>query len=189
VNRPDSRSRRRRQWSAGEIQPIGVVAIVVVLGLAAFVLWPVLTIFDLPFFQLQASIQPAASVAGGTVHVTATTDLPDGAVVVCYLADAQGQIGESNEVTVAGGAFAIELPLQPATGSVEADCRFGTAWARQPKSVIDTFGEKGERMAGPQVFREGLTTPKELFASVEVGPTGGDGSPPAGSPAASPGAS
>jgi hypothetical protein len=189
VTRPDSRSSKRRQRSAGEIQPIGVVAVVVVLGVVALILLPVFTIFDLPFFQVQASIQPAASVAGGTVHVTATTDLPDGAVVVCYLADAESQIGDSKAATVAGGAFAIDLPLQRSTGSVEADCRFGTAWARQPKSVIDTFGQKGERMAGPQVFREGLTTPKELFASVTVGPIGGDGSPPAGSLAASPGAS
>ena len=189
MTRPDSRSVRRRQRSAGAIQPIGIVGIVVVLGLAAIVLLPVVTIFDLPFFQVQASIQPAASVAGGPVHRTATTDLPDGAVVVCYLADTQDQIGDSKEVTVAGGAFAIDLPLQRAIGSIEADCRFGTAWARQPKSVIDIYGEKGERMAGPQVFREGLTTPKELFASVAVGPIGGDGSAPTGSPAASPGPS
>jgi hypothetical protein len=88
---------------------------------------------------------------------------------------------------VNSGAFAIDLPLGPTTGSVEADCRFGTALARQPQNVIDALGSRGERMAGPQVYRTGLTLPKELFATVPLGPIGGG--PPTGSPATSPGAS
>src|SRR5204863_5106100 len=114
-------------------------------------------------------------------------DLPDGAVVVCYLADANGQVGEQREVTVAAGTFAVELPVEPTSGSVEADCQFGTALARQPQNVVDTYGSKGERMAGPQVYRTGLTLPKELFASVRLGPIGGGS--PARSPEVSPGAS
>ena len=178
----------RRLRSTGAIQPIGVVAIIVVVGFAAIVLSPVLAIFDLPFFQVQVAIQPAATVLGDTVHMTATTSLPDGAVVVCYLADADGVVGDEHEVTVAAGAFAIDLPLAPTTGPAEANCHFGTALARQPQNVIDALGAKGERMAGPQVFRTGLTTPKELFASVPLGPIGG-GSTPAGSPEVSPAAS
>jgi hypothetical protein len=181
------RQRSRRPGSAGEIQPIGVVAIVVVVGLAAILLAPIWTIFDLPFFQVQVSIQPAATVVGDTVHLTATTNLPDGAVVNCYVADATGLVGEEHPVTVAAGAFAIDLPLGPTTGSVEANCHFGTALARQPQNVIDALGSRGERMAGPQVLRTGLTLPKELFATVPLGPIGGGA--PAGSPQASPSAS
>jgi len=176
-----------RQGQAGAVQPIGVVAILVVLGLAGFVLLPVLSIFDLPFFQVSVSIQPTANVVGDNVHMTATTNLPEGAVVVCYLGDATGQVGEEHEATVAGGAFAVDLPLLPTTGPVEADCRFGTALARQPQNVIDALGSRGERMTGPQVYRVGLTLPKELFATVSLGPIGG-GSPP-GSPEAAPSAS
>jgi hypothetical protein len=175
----------RRRTQAGEIQPIGVVAIVLVIGLAAIVLWPVLTIFDLPFNQVQVSIQPAATIRGANVHVTGTTNLPDGAVVVCYLATEDGQVGNQQQATVAGGGFAADLPLAAATsGTLEADCRFGTAWAVQPKNVVDLVGSNGERMAGPQVFREGLTTPKELFASVALGSIGGPAAPGA-SPSAS----
>ena len=177
----------RRGRQAGAIQPIGVVAVLVVFGLAAVVLLPVLTIFDFPFFQVQVSIQPAATVAASVVHLTATTDLPEGAVVVCYVADTTGQVGDEHQATVAGGTFAIDLPLGPTTGPVEADCRFGTALARQPQNVIDALGSRGERMAGPQVYRTGLTLPKELFATVPLGPIGGGS--PAGSPAASPSAS
>lgn len=178
---------RRRHRSDGAIQPIGVVAILVVFGLAALVLAPVLAIFDLPFFQVQVSIQPTATLADTVVHLTATTDLPDGAVVICYVGDATGQVGDEHKATVTAGAFAIDLPLGPTTGSVEADCRFGTALARQPQNVIDALGSRGERMAGPQVYRTGLTLPKELFAGVPLGLIGGGS--PAGSPAASPSAS
>jgi hypothetical protein len=120
--------------------------------------------------------------------MTATTDLPDGAVVLCYIADAKGVVGEEHEVTVAAGALSIDLPVGPAAGPLEADCHFGTALARQPQNVVDALGSRGERMAGPQVLRTGLTTPKELFATVPLGPIGGSGTP-AGSPEASPSAS
>jgi hypothetical protein len=120
--------------------------------------------------------------------VSGTTDLPEGAVVVCYLADDQGTVGNSPEAKVTSGRFAVDLAVPTATVPLEADCRFGTAWAVQPKNVIDALGSRGERMTGPQVFRTGLTTPKELFASVPLGSIDGGGWP-ASSPAVSPGSS
>jgi hypothetical protein len=168
----------RRQASTGAIQPTAVIGLIVVLVIVGFVLMPALTIFDLPFFQVQASIDPRATIDGSTVHVTASTDLPDGAIVVCYLSNEDGALGDSTNATVAGGAFAFDTPLPWTSGSVELDCHFGTAWATQPPNVIDRFGSNGERMAGPQVFRAQLGTPKELFASDEIGPIGSPSSEP-----------
>src|SRR5262249_53303947 len=138
----------RRWGSAGGIQPTAVAGLILIAVVVGFVLWPVLTAFDLPFLQVGASIQPQATIDGTTVHVTATTDLPDGAVVVCFLSNEDGALGDSTEATVANGAFAFDTPLPWTSGTVELDCHFGTAWATQPQNVLDRFGSKGERMAG-----------------------------------------
>jgi hypothetical protein len=153
-----------------------VGAAVAVVGGVALIL--LLSTYDLPLLQLEATMHPRATLRAGTVSVAATTDLPDGAVVACYVVRDQADISETKTATVERGAFGLDLPLPAwSAGSLELDCVFGTAWAEQPRTVIDQIGAKGERLGGPQVFVDAPGVPKELFVGVDLGSIGPGGSP------------
>jgi hypothetical protein len=168
--------RLRRALDNANPVKLAVGAAVTVLGGVVLIL--LLSTYDLPLFQLQATMHPRATLQAGMVSVAVTTDLPDGAVVACYVVRDQVDISETKTATVERGAFALDLPLPAWTsGSLELDCVFGTAWAEQPRTVIDQIGAQGERLGGPQVFVDAPGVPKELFVGVDLGSIGPGGSP------------
>jgi len=169
---------RRLRTAIDDLHPVKVGVAAVVLVMASVILILLLSTYDLPLFQLQATIHPRGTLHDGTVSVAATTDLPDGAVVACYVVRDQADVSETKTATVGQGAFALDLPLPAWTsGSLQLDCVFGTAWAVQPQHVIDQIGAKGERLGGPQVFAEARGAPKELLVGVDLGSIGPGGSP------------
>ncbi len=175
---------RRLRTALDDINPVKVGTAALVLLVGGLIVAPLLSALDLPLFQLRATIHPQGTLHDGMVSVVATTDLPDGAVVACYVVRDQADVSETRTGTVADGTFALDLRLPAWTsGSLQLDCAFGTAWAVQPRSVIDQIGPLGERLGGPQAYVEAQGAPKELLVGVDVGSIG-----PAASPGASPGA-
>jgi hypothetical protein len=169
---------RRLRRALDNANPVKLATAVALIVLGGVVLIPLVSTYDLPLFQVQATIHPQATLNGRTVRVAATTDLPDGAVVDCYVVRDEVDISETKPATVQRGAFALDLQLPAWTsGSLELDCVFGTAWAQQPPTVIDAIGPKGERLGGPQVFVDAPGVPKEIFVGVDLGSIAPGGSP------------
>jgi hypothetical protein len=169
---------RRLRRALDNANPVKLVTGAALIVLGGVVLIPLVSTYDLPLFQVQATIHPRAAIHGRTVSVAATTDLPDGAVVDCYVVRDQADISETKPATVVHGAFGLDLQLPAWTsGSLELDCVFGTAWAPQPATVLDLIGTKGERLGGPQVFVDAPGVPKEIFVGVDLGSIGPGGSP------------
>jgi hypothetical protein len=169
---------RRLRRALDDANPVKLATGAAVTVLGGVVLILVLSTYDLPLFQVQATMHPQATIHGRTVSVAATTDLPDGAVVECYVVRDQADVSETRPATVEHGAFGVDLPLPDWTsGSLELDCVFGTAWAAQPPTVIDVIGTKGERLGGPQVFVDAPGVPKEIFVGIDLGSIGPGGSP------------
>jgi len=175
---------RRLRTAFDAINPVKVGTAALVLLVGGLIVAPLLSALDLPLFQLEATMHPRGTLHDGTVSVTATTDLPDGAVIACYAVRDQADVSETRTATVERGAFGLDLPLPAWTsGSLQLDCVFGTAWAVQPQRVIDQIGPQGERLGGPQAYTEAQGAPKELLVGVDVGSIG-----PAASPGESPAA-
>jgi hypothetical protein len=169
---------RRLRRALDNANPVKLAMGAALIIFGVVVLIPLLSTYDLPLFQVQATIHPRATFHGRTVSVAATTDLPDGAVVDCYIVRDQVDISETKTATVERGAFGLDLQLPAWTsGSLELDCVFGTAWAEQPRTVTDQIGAKGERLGGPQVFVDAPGVPKEIFVGVDLGSIGPGGSP------------
>jgi hypothetical protein len=156
------------------------VRTVVVLGLGAIATIVAIGFFigqfvDLPLFQQQATMHPRAEVRGRTVNVAGTTDLPDGAIINYYFVHEQdavnGNAPPGGLATVRDGLFEFETHLPPAwpSGKVTLYCLFGISWeVEQPKAVVDRFGSRGERLAGPQVYVDSPGDDKQLLATAEL---------------------
>jgi len=141
--------------------------------LAGYVIWVFVSPIDLPFQNVTATIQVTSTVEGHTVHVSGTTDLPDGAVIGYYwwhdidtVATIPGGL-----VTVADGRFAFvsDLSAWPA-GTATAYISFGVNSTEniQPKPVVDRFGSQGEHLGGPQVHVDSPGDPKQLLVTTSV---------------------
>jgi hypothetical protein len=145
--------------------------LLVVLGVAWFAL-PFLSLGDLPSGQVEATLHPAVSVEGRSVRVTGTTDLPDGAVIDFYYWHELDSVNDRNDshgsdATVRSGTFEFETDLTDwPGGTVTMIATFSVAWGtEQPQVVLDRFGSKGERLAGPQVHVDSPGDPKQLLVT------------------------
>ena len=148
---------------------IGAVAAVLVAILVALVF--VLPL-DLPFMQVPATITPAVAVDGRLVHVTATTNLPDGAVISYYVgSEAHPDADDHGGTAVVRGGryeFVVDLSDWP-SGKATLYDEFSVSYYggnEQPQNVVDVFGSQGEHMSGPQVYVDSPGDPKRLFVTV-----------------------
>jgi hypothetical protein len=158
----------RRRLSPGEIALFATLA----LGAATVVLvvgWMVLTllgpVLELPFNRVDVELEATAIVVDGTVRVTGTTDLPEGANLAWRIGPALvGTPLAEGSVEVRDGAFAFsadagDWPWARVYATVELFID-----DEQPQAVRDRYGDGGERMDGPDVQRDS----GDAYLSVDV---------------------
>jgi hypothetical protein len=156
-----------------------MIAAVAVMLATAFVL-PVVLLMrpDPPFNQSVATIDLVADVDHRMVNVNAGTDLPDGAnVTVRFWHErnddvAPGRTGPYQRVqfvTVGDGAFSVNQDLAdwPA-GVVTIFAELRLYGENQPAQVTDRFGERGERLGGPQARASDSDDSKSLEVDVQI---------------------
>jgi hypothetical protein len=159
----------RNQARAIRLVTIGLV--VLLATMFAYFAWVLVSPIDLPFQRVDRSMQITSRVEGQTLHVTGTTDLPDGAFIDWYLSRGFVDYNElpSGHVAVRSGAFSFEAnlagwPPGAATAEVSFSCDWGSV---QPKLVTDVLGEHCEHITGDQVYVDSPGDPKQLFVPVE----------------------
>jgi hypothetical protein len=111
----------------------------------------------LPFWQVEATLHPTVSVVGRTVHVTGTTDLPNGAVIGYYYWSAadDGNWPDGGAVTASDGRFQFDTDFTGwPGGTITVYTEFCVSQCGQPQAVIERFGADGERLGGPQAGSE-----------------------------------
>jgi hypothetical protein len=115
----------------------------------------------IPFNQIETTMSITTSLDGRILTMSGTTNLSDGAVVVCeawHESEDHG-LGPSryiagDDAVVASGTFVCRADLTGwPSGTVRADARF-VPYDDQPKDVVERYGEFGERLGGPRVFQD-----------------------------------
>ena len=143
------------------------VTVVVVAVLAAIAVVPILLNRSLAGSSAEVTLVP--EVAGDTVAVSATTDLPDGTLVVLevYHVDEYGRSisagspvdaelnpwVEYEYVQVVRGAFGAEFDIGHWPAGRGRAVAFVSMYL-QPTQVTDRFGIEGEKLKGPNVSRD-----------------------------------
>ncbi len=116
-----------------------------------------------------------ASVSGGTLTVTGTTSLSDGALVEITAED-DGVGGgywstSPTDVTVDGGAYRRAFDVSSwGAGTVTVSVRFEVS-GDQPQALIDRYGGNGSGLRGPDVqpdFGLGDPAPMVILSSIQV---------------------
>ncbi len=119
-----------------------------------------------------------ARVADGTISVDGTTDLPDGALIAYEVTldnsaeDAEIlDLFDTGTASVSDGTFLFDVPIDswPA-GDVTIWVTFQTVVAgdSQPASVLEKYGDSGERMGGPNVTGAGDLKRVELEQTIAI---------------------
>ena len=102
---------------------------------------------------MDAHISITASVAGNTINVTGTTNLPDGSILLVYVVHEVEQLPFDAErsVAVVDGRFEVQVDTigWPA-GAARASAWFGMDPPGQPANVVQLVGPRGERIRGDQ---------------------------------------
>jgi len=143
------------------------VTVVVFVVLAAIGVMPILLSRGLAGSSAQVELGPL--VAGDTVTVRATTDLPDGTLValeVYHVDEYRRSISagspieaelnpwvEYQYVEVAGGAFGADFEIGHWPAGQGRAVAF-VSMHLQPPQVTDRFGTEGEKLTGPHVGRD-----------------------------------
>jgi hypothetical protein len=103
---------------------------------------------------LDARLDIAGSVDGGTVVISGSTNLPDGALIFVYVAhDVEALPFDSeNHVPVVDGRYEVSVDVARwPPGVTHASATFLIDDVRaQPSHVLAVVGANGERLAGPQ---------------------------------------
>lgn len=148
---------------------IGLVMLVA--SMFAYMAWVLVWPIALPFQRIDRSMQMTGQVDGQTLHITGTTNLPDGAFIDWYLwrESIDNDEWPSGQVAVQSGAFSFDADLAGwppgvAKAEVSFSCDWGTA---QPKQVTDLVGEHCEHLDGEQVYVDSPGDSKQLFVPVE----------------------
>jgi hypothetical protein len=133
------------------------VAVVVGIGLLAYGAAITLGLARLPFLQVSTSMTVTTLLEGRNLTINGTTTLPDGAEIECetWHDFDPGTYDAGGYTAVAAGAFtcAADLSGWPA-GIVHSHVYFRPNDDGQPAEVIARYGQDGERLGGPNVFRD-----------------------------------
>jgi hypothetical protein len=116
-----------------------------------------------------------ASVSGGTLTVSGTTGLPDGAIITVS-AESNGTgfnqyWSTSSPAVVSGGEFRRTFDVSTwGPGTILVTAEF-VITPDQPQAAIDRYGWAGEGLRGPDVrpdFDRGRPAPMEVRSTVQV---------------------
>lgn len=117
-----------------------------------------------------------ASVSRGTLTVSGSTSLPDGAIVTVW-ADSSGTGYDQYQTTgpapaiVSGGVFRRTFDVSNwGAGTIVVTAQFAIT-SDQPRSLIDRYGWGGEGLRGPDVrpdYERGQPPPMDVRSSVQV---------------------
>jgi hypothetical protein len=115
-----------------------------------------------------------ASVSRGTLTVSGTTSLPDGALITVWAENSgydQYRSTGTASTSVSGGAFRYSFDVSGwGAGTIVVTAEFAVT-PDQPRAVIDRYGWGGEGLRGPDVrpdYGRGRPPPMEIRSSVQV---------------------
>jgi hypothetical protein len=116
----------------------------------------------------------SAAASRGTLTVSGTTSLPDGAAITVWAEngrfDRYRSTGTASAI-VLDGAFRQVFDVSGwGAGTIVVTAEFAVT-ADQPRAVIDRYGWGGERLRGPDVrpdYDRGRPAPMEVRSSIQV---------------------
>jgi hypothetical protein len=142
------------------------VTVVVFAVLVAIAIVPILLNQNLADSSARLALAPV--VAGDTVNVSATTDLPDGTLIaleVYQVDEYRKSISAGSPVEAESNPWVEYQYVEVAGGTFEAAFGIGhwpagrgravafVSMHLQPRHVTDLFGSEGEKLTGPHVYR------------------------------------
>jgi hypothetical protein len=156
------------QRQARGVRALTVGLLVVVALMFASAAWVLVSPIDLPFQRVDWSMHVTSLVDGRTLHVTGTTNLPDGAFIDWDLWRESIDVNDwpSGHVAVQSGVFGFDAdlagwPSGAGTAEVSFSCDWGTV---QQKAVTDVAGDHCEHLGGEQVYVDSPGDPKQLVS-------------------------
>lgn len=117
-----------------------------------------------------------ASVSRGTLTVSGTTTLPDGAIVTVSADNSGTSVDQywstgTASATVTGGTFRHSFDVsQWGAGTIVVTAEFAIS-GDQPGALIDRYGWGGEGLRGPDVrpdYDRGAPAPMEVRSTIQV---------------------
>ena len=94
------------------VRPVTIGLLVLVATMFAYFAWVLVSPIDLPFQRVDKSMQMTSRVDGLTLHVSGTTDLPDGSFIDWYLGrESIDNNGPAGQATVQSGVFSFDADL------------------------------------------------------------------------------